>query len=394
MRQIRVLVLKQQGLAVKLEDDFQAWKDYELKQWGVELLIDVKEVNISPLTHKEFRIVQTSIDASTGQPVTTDMYGLDNIMARVLALNVVPAYTYQAVIFVYNITQTPWYAINPQDATTHVANWTHYDPLMVGTEFIEVVVDPQWSESDPFRVFTHEIRHATVARLRLLGHPVEDVMDSTPVKQFDGTIKYIPYYKEFDVFATDGNRATQTALLLPFADYIASAPSPETNIYISLLKAQLALLYIKIQNLMNTTPKDSPGMLKWAEGAKQYEGWAIGTRSYRNNNPGNFRYPAGSTYMTSLGAIGRDRDGFAMFPNYQTGWNALLQFLRDARANQLISYRAYAKSMARPNNMCTLGDFYHVYAPAADSNDPLKYATWIANYIGNGVTVGTRIDQI
>ena len=41
-----------------------------------------------------------------------------------------------------------------------------------------------------------------------------------------------------------------------------------------------------------------------------------GTRSWRNNNPGNLRY---TNWTKNHGAIGKDGDGFAIFPDVETG---------------------------------------------------------------------------
>ncbi|MET3414969.1 hypothetical protein [Methylobacterium sp. 1030] len=54
-----------------------------------------------------------------------------------------------------------------------------------------------------------------------------------------------------------------------------------------------------------------------------------GTRAARNHNPGNLRY---TDFAKSYGAIGRDRDGFAIFPDSNTGkaaHQALLSQPRD-----------------------------------------------------------------
>lgn len=167
---------------------------------------------------------------------------------------------------------------------------------------------------------------------------------------------------------------------------------------------------------------ETPGLEKWAEGAKQYEGWAApgdvlngtpypnGTPSYRNNNPGNFRF---TEYVRSLGATHGTMSGFAVFPDYATGWAALLQFLRDARENELIAYRRFANKLevdARaaalvagtpyhpthkevgPGYLCTLHDFYQVYAPVADKNDPAKYSAWMAKWLGRPESIS--IDDI
>lgn len=135
---------------------------------------------------------------------------------------------------------------------------------------------------------------------------------------------------------------------------------------------------------------DSPGLTRFALAIEHMEG-SPGTRSYRNNNPFDFRY---TPYIRSLGAVSHDAQNFAIFPSFDTGFRAGLQFLRDAQANLLIAYRLYAKRMRRPGNMCTLGDFFQVYAPSSDSNNPTRYAQHVADYIGNGVSVDTPINRI
>jgi hypothetical protein len=48
-----------------------------------------------------------------------------------------------------------------------------------------------------------------------------------------------------------------------------------------------------------------------------------GNRPWRNNNPGNLRY--GSTdAATDDGALGRDKGGFGIFPDYETGHKAMI----------------------------------------------------------------------
>ena len=136
-------------------------------------------------------------------------------------------------------------------------------------------------------------------------------------------------------------------------------------------------------------PKDR--VIKWAEGIKNHEGWFTGSRSFRNNNPGNFKY---GPLMRSYGATGEDIGGFAKFPSYEKGWNALVNFLKEARRNNLIAYRQIAIDRKRPGNIPTLADFFDVYAPSSDDNDPKAYAKSVASYIGDGVTVDTPVSQI
>lgn len=141
-------------------------------------------------------------------------------------------------------------------------------------------------------------------------------------------------------------------------------------------------------------PTDSAGMVRMATGIGTYEGWIPTDRAWKNNSPGDFRWPVGNKYLASLGAVSRDANGFAQFPDKATGCKALLQFLRDARSNQLIAYRLHARALGRAGSMCTLGDFFGVYAPASDKNVPSRYAQFEATFIGSGVTVETPINQI
>ncbi len=388
MKELRILVLKNAGVNVSLTDDFQAWKNYEEARLGVSLVLEVRDVDIEPLGHKVF----------ITQPNGKDLYGLDNIKNQVRALNIVQEYVYAAVMFVYDVSKTQFYKENPS-LVQQICNWCYFDPYSPGTSFIEVVVKADWPSLDPFRVFSHEFRHGCVGRLRRLGHEMSDVMDSTPVKVAcdtqnpdpnGGCSKDFPYYKEFEPLANDGNRAMQNVILTPFVDVLVS--NPEKQWRLAWLQEQLAILLAKLKEL--TMGTDTKRTIRWAEGIKKHEGWYVGSRSYRNNNPGNFRYPQGSTYIKSLGAIGRDKDGFAIFKNQDAGWNALLQFLRDAKANKLISYRAYAKKMARPGSICTISDFFHVYAPSSDDNNPIAYAKAVVSHIGDGVTVGTPVNQL
>ena len=102
---------------------------------------------------------------------------------------------------------------------------------------------------------------------------------------------------------------------------------------------------------------------------QQMEGWSPGTRSYRNNNPGNLRY------VGQPGAIGKDDAGFAQFPDFDTGFNALL------RQIDLYCQRGL-----------TLAGMTAIYAPSSDGNDPFAYAQFLANRLG--VTVDTKLTDI
>jgi hypothetical protein len=101
---------------------------------------------------------------------------------------------------------------------------------------------------------------------------------------------------------------------------------------------------------------------KMAIAIKQFEGWYEGSRSYRNNNPGNLKF------ANQPGAIGADESGHAIFSSYQAGWSALL---RQLRAAFLGTSRVYS-----PGD--TLYSFFSKYAEA----NSVPYAEYVAAQMG------------
>lgn len=114
-----------------------------------------------------------------------------------------------------------------------------------------------------------------------------------------------------------------------------------------------------------TVPPYPMKVVKMAEAIKNHEGWKFGTRSYRNNNPGNFKY------IGQYKSIGKDSGGFAIFPDYDTGWNHLLKVIHNACSG---------KSLLYPQTM-SLYEYFEKYAPSHE-NDSKRYAEVVAEYIG------------
>lgn len=111
----------------------------------------------------------------------------------------------------------------------------------------------------------------------------------------------------------------------------------------------------------------TPGMQAIASAIQTQEGYAPGTLAYTNNNPGNLIY-AGQPGATS-GA-----GGFAAFPTYQDGLNALY--------NQINLYATGACGVCGGQPM-TIAEMTAAYAPAGQGgNNPGVYATNIANATG------------
>ncbi len=121
---------------------------------------------------------------------------------------------------------------------------------------------------------------------------------------------------------------------------------------------------------------------KFAMAIQNHEGYFNGSRSYRNNSPANFKTGGTLTpYMQKLGGIALDKDNFVIFPTYQVGFTALCTFLTDACNNKL---KRYTGDM-------DLFQFFQMYAPSSDHNDPYLYAKSVAGYIG--VAIETKISE-
>ena len=91
-----------------------------------------------------------------------------------------------------------------------------------------------------------------------------------------------------------------------------------------------------------------------------------GTLAWRNNNPGNL-LPGKLPYKN---AIGVDKRGLAIFPDYNSGWIALHDVLRSTTYGGLSIVAAMKK-----------------YAPASDPrNDPVAYAAAIHKLTGLDTT--------
>ena len=92
------------------------------------------------------------------------------------------------------------------------------------------------------------------------------------------------------------------------------------------------------------------------------EGWFTGSRSWRNRNPGNLKY------IGQKGSVGKDDKGFAIFTTYEEGLAAL---------KNMILRAAQGKSIIYKSNM-SLYEFFNLYAPSADDNNPRQYAEQVA----------------
>jgi len=309
----------------------------------------------------------------------------------VKALDVLKKYLkpkyYHAAAVLYNLQGLPEW----EQANGSVQNyaWIQKNEWVNGTPTIELSFSPH-NLDDCARKLTHELIHVAHALAKEAGIVTNDTMDWY---DDEGQLNLEKY--------PSGNRARNLRELEAHWGAISKVPESRgiIAIIIQFLKsfgvkpedsfgADYADEYpvpevpkIVLPNPVPEKPKEQR-LIKWAEAIKQHEGWFAGSRSQRNNNPGNFRY---TPYIGSLGALKGDKDNYAIFPDYGTGWNALLQFLRDAANQLLIPYRKAPQ---------TLSGFFSVYAPSTDNNDPDRYAKVVANYIGLGTTVDTNLSSL
>ncbi len=119
---------------------------------------------------------------------------------------------------------------------------------------------------------------------------------------------------------------------------------------------------------------DSTNLLvKFCQAIQEFEGYYPGSRSFRNCNPGNIKM---SSYTKELGAIGADKDNFAIFKIYEDGFNALKQFVKDAGSDKLKLYHD-----------CTIKSFFEVY-----SDNSLAYANFVAKKLN--VNINEKVGSL
>ena len=108
-----------------------------------------------------------------------------------------------------------------------------------------------------------------------------------------------------------------------------------------------------------------------ANAIQHVEGWYPGSRSYRNNNPGNLRETG------ALGQVGVDSSGMAIFDNAEDGMDALLNDLE-------------AKAEKYPT--MTINQLFQRYAPSQDGNNPLSYAAQVVAKLKGALGIGVTGD--
>ena len=283
---------------------------------------------------------------------------------------------YNAVIFLYDLAKTDWFKSQP--AGEELRHWAHWDPYK-GATLIECATWTEWGAGDLYRIMTHELMHAYHQACRLNGTTLSDTMDL--------------YDKEFEVEATDGNRARNIKTLSFHWELVPHQP------LLAQILRTIALL-VEAYRIKNALESMNQNIEKWALAVRKQEGWYKGSRSYRNNNPGNFRFYSGG-YRSIYGSVTEDRsgvedgqNGFAIFPSYKQGWTYLCNSIKSYVDGTSAKYNTEAKKrfgLASSSDL-TLYQLYEIYAPKEDGNNPKRYAEVVADELG--VSPTTQIKNL
>lgn len=176
-------------------------------------------------------------------------------------------------------------------------------------------------------------------------------------------------YTRLLVQLQQGGAGLPAGVVAGFRDAFFPAPLPQPTLPGAEKKAPAATPPVQTGRETSPPARGATLVPALAEAIQRHEGWHAGSVSQRNNNPGNLK-PLPNQYLP--GMIGRDREGFAKFRDYDAGWNALL-----------------AQVQLNVNRGFNLNEFfagkpgvYAGYAPAGDFNQPLDYAATVGGWLG------------
>lgn len=181
----------------------------------------------------------------------------------------------------------------------------------------------------------------------------------------DETPEKVKWYIDNGIYLNDGNWLLNTAKALILA-----------------MKQALNLRF-KASEKPKTIgiPPYPTKVVRFCEQIRKHEGWAIGSRSRRNHNPGNVKY------IGQYKAIGKDAGGFAIFPDDATGWEYLMRMVYNHFAGKSPLYNRLAKDkfgLTSAGEM-TLYQYFNIYCeedPTTPEDDDKTYAEVVAEELG------------
>jgi hypothetical protein len=143
-----------------------------------------------------------------------------------------------------------------------------------------------------------------------------------------------------------------------------------------------ALVLYLVRSPVTETLGSVPGsIIALANAIKLFEGWYPGSRSYKNNNPGNLKDADGrlipeKDWADDWGAYKLDDKNFYVFDTAEHGSDALVHLLQ-VRVGQHPEW--------------SILDLFFSYAPPSE-NDTKAYAAFVAKHIGGDVT--TKLGEL
>lgn len=136
-----------------------------------------------------------------------------------------------------------------------------------------------------------------------------------------------------------------------------------TNIFIRSNKKTIALETVDIEIIEKPLALEFDKVEVLIDAIEEMEGNYAGTIATKNNNPCNLRW--------GINQLGK-RNGFSYFKDYETGRKACrhqIEISADGRSS------FYSPEM-------TLLDFFNVYAPSSDNNQPNVYYEFVIEKTG------------
>lgn len=97
-----------------------------------------------------------------------------------------------------------------------------------------------------------------------------------------------------------------------------------------------------------------------AKAHQMHEGWYPGSKSYRNNNPGNLRHPLFGYFLS--------------FATYDGGFAALEMDLKAKIFGTAGTVQRLLAGTKKTYAQLVMQDYVAIYAPFSDGNNPLAYA--------------------
>lgn len=190
------------------------------------------------------------------------------------------------------------------------------------------------------------------------------------------------YWLVQDSYMQDGSQIKRLEwdFPFPFVKRYSLVVREQTKKKLSLLEQ----LLLTLREWLNLSPKEPVKSVtmpedviinkvkinQFAKAIENFEGYYMGSRSFRNHNPGNLKW------ANQRLAVGKDKQGFAQFKSYEDGFITLCTMIENACTGKS---KIYKPEM-------TISQFFSIFAPASDNNKPDNYAKFVADRVGLLVT--------